>query len=336
MHNRMEHEDGIQTIHLQQPEDFIYDIDDVVVRYNPADGTVLVDNEAIPASIRGNMERFFRGDIEEYTSFLEKNLEVFFGGRDPECMALRKHELPRDHPFPVDAKTHLNVGFEAEKRNVFIVVCAQPNVQVECSRCARTTQMEETMDCPGCRSRMEMKYTAAFSPEFLGFLGLQKCRFICFNPARYQISCDRCSTNYETDPLGAGASFHLRCYGCSADMALRIARIEFVQQKKESLKAGQALPDKGTCRHYRKSYRWFRFPCCRSLYPCDICHDEQSGHAHQIANKMVCGLCSREQSVRKECECGMNLKKTTSFWEGGKGSRDKGTMSRKDRKKYTK
>lgn len=25
---------------------------------------------------------------------------------------------------------------------------------------------------------------------------------------------------------------------------------------------GQPLPDSGTCKHYRHSYRWLRFPCC--------------------------------------------------------------------------
>lgn len=39
---------------------------------------------------------------------------------------------------------------------------------------------------------------------------------------------------------------------------------------------------KGTCKHYKKSKRWLRFSCCNRIYPCDICHDEQSDHPSQV------------------------------------------------------
>lgn len=31
------------------------------------------------------------------------------------------------------------------------------------------------------------------------------------------------------------------------------------------LKVGEPLPAFGTCKHYRHSYRWLRFPCCGGL-----------------------------------------------------------------------
>ena len=34
------------------------------------------------------------------------------------------------------------------------------------------------------------------------------------------------------------------------------------QQKLFGLVIGQNLPANGTCRHYKKSHRWLRFPCC--------------------------------------------------------------------------
>ncbi|OQN98368.1 hypothetical protein B0A48_15636 [Cryoendolithus antarcticus] len=50
------------------------------------------------------------------------------------------------------------------------------------------------------------------------------------------------------------------------------------------------------------------------------------------------GHCSREQSYRPSdcsiCHSSLVSKKGTGFWEGGKGTRDKSRMSRKDPRKY--
>ena len=39
----------------------------------------------------------------------------------------------------------------------------------------------------------------------------------------------------------------------------------------------------------------YRFPCCGKVYPCDVCHDTAEDHPMEIANRMICGYCSREQ-----------------------------------------
>lgn len=54
---------------------------------------------------------------------------------------------------------------------------------------------------------------------------------------------------------------------------------------------------------------------------------------------MICGFCSKEQPFsQKSCICGKSLstvgQKKSSHWEGGKGTRDPVTMSKKDSKKY--
>ena len=59
------------------------------------------------------------------------------------------------------------------------------------------------------------------------------------------------------------------------------------KQKADELKAlgiepGKPLPANGTCKHYGKSYRWFRFPCCGRVYPCDVCHEEKKGDKHEL------------------------------------------------------
>ena len=59
-------------------------------------------------------------------------------------------------------------------------------------------------------------------------------------------------------------------------------------------KAGQPLENKGTCKHYSRSYRWLRFPCCGIAFPCDLCH-ELSDRCDDVtgawAGRMICGYC---------------------------------------------
>ncbi|KAK3822321.1 MAG: hypothetical protein J3R72DRAFT_459166 [Linnemannia gamsii] len=107
------------------------------------------------------------------------------------------------------------------------------------------------------------------------------------------------------------------------------------------LKVGEPLPRKGACDHYKKSRRWFRFPCCSKVYPCHLCHDEKESESHEseFAKRMICGHCSREQTVSdKPCVCGKSPMKTAggsgAFWEGGEGMRDRTKMSHKDSRKH--
>lgn len=65
------------------------------------------------------------------------------------------------------------------------------------------------------------------------------------------------------------------------------------------IKSGQPLPNNGTCQHYKKSFRWMRFPCCGKVYPCDKCHNEaETEHEMEMATRMICGFCSKEQVKR--------------------------------------
>ncbi|GBF88303.1 peptidyl-glycine alpha-amidating monooxygenase A [Raphidocelis subcapitata] len=107
---------------------------------------------------------------------------------------------------------------------------------------------------------------------------------------------------------------------------------------------GQPLPMLGTCKHYRHSHRWLRFPCCGTRYPCDLCHEEATdGHEMAWAKRMTCGYCSAEQALAERCAtCGKRLAtsaakpsgRNTRFWEGGEGCRDPSSMSRKDPHRY--
>ena len=105
---------------------------------------------------------------------------------------------------------------------------------------------------------------------------------------------------------------------------------------------GTSLPLKGTCDHYSASYKWYRFSCCSKLYPCDICHDQETKGEHdmELAKFLVCGHCSTEQPVGSDvCIYCKNYtcksKTNTNFWEGGKGQSNKNKLNSKDKHKFT-
>lgn len=70
---------------------------------------------------------------------------------------------------------------------------------------------------------------------------------------------------------------------------------------------------------------------CHDLSPINI-----DKHPNEHATRMLCGFCSREQAYHPStcCHCHANVVgnksgNNGSFWEGGKGMRDKVKMSRK-------
>ncbi|KAH9410688.1 putative CHY-type domain-containing protein [Ordospora pajunii] len=343
--NRIARKEGKIDVYLNIPDSFIYDINEVVVEYDEVQNKVRIISEMIPASIRGNMEMYFKGDIEKYVQLLEYNLETFFKGECPEicedaengnAVVLRPFELPRSHRFVMNRNVVPNVRIEFDK-NMSFVVCERLNIQVECNRCKRKVRAHESVDCAGCMKRLDVLYIPTLCTEFVGFLKLGGCSLILLDTSKYQFSCDNCQMNYETNELGVGDVFSMKCYECFSSLYIKITKMMLIENKKgDMVRPGHPLPNDGACKHYKRSYRWFRFPCCNSLYPCDVCHDEGNQHVHEMANKMVCGLCSKEQGVTKECACGMKMNRSTTFWEGGKGSRNKATMSKKDKKKYSK
>jgi CHY zinc finger len=85
--------------------------------------------------------------------------------------------------------------------------------------------------------------------------------------------------------------------------------------------------------------RLFKFPCCFKTLGCTTCHEDLNTDKHEmvLASIMICKICSREQGVQSTCrfcKSVLVLKSKTGFWEGGKGTRNKGLMARNDPKKF--
>lgn len=239
------------------------------------------------------------------------------------------------------------------------------NISVKCERCRETTEITslkpntpKTESCPKCATQL----TVTFRPDYIhahsvrsGFLDLSGATILDMLPSTFIPTCSNCSAAYPLPGIVSvrGETTSNVCRECHQKFTFKIHEVKFLRisttnlppatgprRKKEilGLVAGTELPRRGRCKHYSKSLRWFRFSCCQKVYACDRCHDEAEEHANEHANRMICGLCSREQNYRPDdcavCHGALVGKRRTGFWEGGKGTRDRMRMSRKDKRKF--
>ncbi|KAI1129721.1 hypothetical protein F5Y10DRAFT_237840 [Nemania abortiva] len=238
------------------------------------------------------------------------------------------------------------------------------NISTKCQRCKTLNDItglkpetEKAVNCRKCGSPS----TAMFRQEMVhqnstraGFIDVAGCTVADMLPSTFVPTCAKCSTPSQGLVSVRGEAVTNVCRECHGRFTFKIPQVKFLaitpgsalpptvgprrRQEKLGLHAGESLPARGTCSHYRRSYRWFRFSCCSKVHPCDQCHDENEDHPQEWANRMICGWCSREQNYAVEaCAfCGRSVigKRGKGFWEGGKGTRDKTKMSRKDKRKF--
>ncbi|KAJ3497987.1 hypothetical protein NLG97_g1482 [Lecanicillium saksenae] len=238
------------------------------------------------------------------------------------------------------------------------------SLTIKCDRCRTLNDltgikpgMEKTGSCKKCASAFAAKYNPQYVHEHssrAGFIDLAGCKVADMLPSTFVPTCGRCSTPSHGLVSVRGETMTNVCRECHSKFTFKIPDVKFLfitpgtlppptsgpkrKTEKLGLHAGEPLPNRGACTHYRKSYRWFRFSCCNKVFPCDRCHEEAEDHPNEWANRMICGWCSREQNYAvDECKfCGRGVigKKGRGFWEGGKGTRDQQMMSRKDPRKY--
>ncbi|PFH32495.1 CHY zinc finger protein [Besnoitia besnoiti] len=230
-------------------------------------------------------------------------------------------------------------------------------------------------DCATCHLRMVVRFqpkiaflstSGGHAGDTIATVETIQCRMRDLLPSDYMVTCDKCAATIKIKEVFSGAPRIAICRHChnkillcyqsafysgraeadagmlSAVSMKGLSVVNNSEKKKKAkdeltLKIGTPLPDNGTCKHYKKSFRWLRFPCCGKAFPCDLCHDSSADHDHVWATRMICGFCSKEQAFgNRPCDCGHALTKdgSTSHWEGGKGCRDAVRMNRNDSKKY--
>lgn len=238
-------------------------------------------------------------------------------------------------------------------------------LSVKCQRCKSINEIgglkPNTTKTDSCR-KCGTPFSLTFRPELVhaysaraGFIDATGCTVSDMLPSTFVPTCAKCSTPTAQGLVAVrGDTITNVCRECHARFTFKLPEVKFLvysagssvlpptsgprrRDEKLGLHAGEPLPNKGVCKHYKKSYRWFRFSCCQKVHSCDKCHDETEDHPNEWANRMICGYCSREQNYTPGgCTfCGRNLvsKVHTGFWEGGKGTRDRVFMSRKDPRK---
>uniref|UniRef100_A0A8C9HQC7 CHY-type domain-containing protein n=1 Tax=Piliocolobus tephrosceles TaxID=591936 RepID=A0A8C9HQC7_9PRIM len=109
-----------------------------------------------------------------------------------------------------------------------------------------------------------------------------------------------------------------------------------IEKNKSVVKINNIEVKDGACKHFKRSHRLFKFPCCNKVFPCPTCHDLNSNHECTIAKRVICGFCFREFDDDDICICQRDkkIKKGGKYWEGGKGCRNAVTLSKNDSKKY--
>jgi hypothetical protein len=317
--NRILKREDTYLIYINIPKDCIYSIHSFIIEYNEYSSSVNIICEDIPDDIKRRMIGRYKSDINNFIKHIEKNLDIYLSGGEPnstEDLSLAKSsnlestcstedktvQLPDKYIFPTQNVNTNTLQMDISKRGIYFLASKKLNIQVNCKKCKSSTDIEDSMYCK-CGAVLKCTFIPTLDPEILGSLFLDNCIFLHMNPTKYQFNCESCFTNYESHKIGLNTKFRMDCWKCNNFLSFCIKKINYLEKKNQVFKIGSALPDKGACKHYKKSYRWFRFPCCKSVYPCDICHDQENSHPSQLANNMICGFCSKEQSVKYECSC---------------------------------
>ncbi|XP_070763938.1 uncharacterized protein [Enoplosus armatus] len=253
--------------------------------------------------------------------------------------------------------------------NTATVVAKQITICLQCNRCKVTADLTLTGRTP-CTAQCEKcsaSINATFRPcmlhhysDVLGYLDLHNAApaDLVLQECELSVGCLSCSQEGPAQNLSYGQTKEFNCEHCHSKLSIlaESTRFQYIQPRVNktgssacavnyktirdpAVQKGKPLPEKGTCKHYKQSHRWLRFPCCGRAYPCDMCHDEDQDHPMELATRMICGYCAKEQPYGngKPCiSCGslMTRGTRTCHWEGGLGCRSKVKMSRNDRHKY--
>ncbi|KAK5902263.1 hypothetical protein CesoFtcFv8_007536 [Champsocephalus esox] len=253
--------------------------------------------------------------------------------------------------------------------NTATVVAHQITVCLQCNRCKVTADLTLTGRNP-CTAQCEKcsaSINAAFRPcmlhhysDVLGYLDLHNAAPVdlVLQDCDLIVGCLSCSQESPVQNVCYGQTKESNCEHCHSKLSVlaESTRFQYIQPRTNktgsssgpvynktirdpAVQKGKPLPEKGSCKHYKQSHRWLRFPCCGRAYPCDGCHNEDQDHPMELATRMICGYCAKEQPYGngKPCSsCGSMMTRgtRTSHWEGGLGCRSKVQMSRNDRHKY--
>lgn len=249
-------------------------------------------------------------------------------------------------------------------------VCGRCKKPLDMETSGQGTELQGAeVSCPVCQQQLGLRVAPAICHHVRStvahVMGIS-CHPIQLLRSDFVASCGACAMNSTVHNIGPGYRKRSSCAGCFAKHNLMVEGVDLLgsgvaqwrqtaadqgehmnarkqvqearkHERELGIKVGQPLPSNGSCRHYKKSNRWMRFPCCGRAFPCGDCHDEAVDHVHEWANRMLCGHCSFEQpfSNDKCSKCGSaSIRAKSAYWDGGQGCRNRLTMTTEDPHKY--
>ncbi|CAH0489345.1 unnamed protein product [Peronospora farinosa] len=250
--------------------------------------------------------------------------------------------------------------------------------QIQCDNCPLKFDVILSLDsaeiqkwCPRCSVLHHVVMRPVFAHSMsnvLAYVDTKNCCIVDVLPTDVLATCLECGCEALLERIMPQQRSEQACFSCHVKLAVMakrfiagqsdgstskrnvlndiVTKVANVSKKgakpaAEVFVLGQPLPRNGTCEHYKHSQRWFRFQCCGKAFPCDVCHDSSDcpeANLGKFASRMICGLCSKEQSSAvKVCSCGNDVatkKSVSRHWEGGAGCRNSLHMSRLDKQKH--
>jgi len=359
-------------LYLAKDEDLPHGIDRVELEYNRARDfirVVNIENERARDSIEvGYIRMKEKYTYTKYVEMVIKQIkEVLEGARVKEIEEAEEKQEEKKEAAILDIsdseiqpmETHIKFSYEST--GVLAMKCNWIRISYQCKRCGHLhlkvigerkdiqKNTQTIVPCEKCtiyikvETRFHLITVDGGNKNNLMKLETFGVSDLTVRDAVLNCICDVCGS------IAAVALGDKHACSCRHVMWIKQSKMEPFKEvvpgkvlpKRQSAQTdiSELLKNGGACEHYKKSTRIFIFPCCNGKYPCDICHDQKEGHKGEMARRMVCGKCGMESAVSKTCpnvDCKSSLVRASSqFWEGGKGGRNKATLSRKDSKKYT-
>jgi len=348
------------------------DVTQCVNRFNKIRQEVLKKREKAKA-LRQEQTEKVRLEVEKLSGSLKTMDTNDISGKDVSDSAskLLDFSLPKKSEDDFDAHTSEKFVFEDLRLNgIGWMFVNRISIVGACIGCGNTTNLdlesgkENKQWCAG--KKCSKLLNIVMDPVLIHESNLRKGFLIITDSVAIQditrisslVSCFECGSHASVSDIVRGRITVKNCFECHNAMRIFFqdvllqglsTQVESRQQKVFKRKQrrdprivpGKPLPNEGTCKHYRKSHRWLRFPCCGRAFPCDVCHElEAACPETKWATRQICGYCAKEQPFSKDkpcLKCGKTIgtTKSTSHWEGGKGQRNQEKMSSKDRKKYS-
>lgn len=329
--NKYYKEDDTYYIILNIQKDLPFEISTITIKYThfrdaknhkPTHEINIINNQ-IPNDITETMLSYFV-EIKSFVKILEDNLEQFLS-RKPVTV----------NYFPIcSKKTNLElVNFDNDpaRSHFDYMTIAELNVIIQCDRCSAIS----TNHCKRCGPLYGVVFEPHTHTTELGHIEFNACRLADWESCSIFVSTVCNNIVYIRNIKNRSIA---RCK-CGEQIVVERFEFEIVgadkqkQKKRRSqnikINSSFATSKNGSCKHYKKSFKFYIFPCCNAKFECDICHDDNMDHKAQRADKMICGLCFKLQNVGICCE-----QKQNGHWNNGQGCRNKLTMNRKDSKKY--